>query len=112
MKRKKRNLSALITAGLVMCALNSFSITIATKEYICPVGNEKFTAGISLPQQCPENKFVMFKENFTKEELKKYEKIINSKEYKAIPINPIIETVPKIPNRYNITFMIVTFFLV
>ena len=87
MKRKKRNLSALITAGLVMCALNSFSITIATKEYICPVGNEKFTAGISLPQQCPENKFVMFKENFTKEELKKYEKIINSKEYKTIPKN-------------------------
>ena len=76
MKRKKRNLSALITAGLIMCASNSFSITIATKEYICPVGNEKFTAGISLPQQCPENKFVIFKENFTKEELKKYEKII------------------------------------
>ncbi|EEX74726.1 hypothetical protein [Leptotrichia hofstadii] len=87
MKRKKRNLSALITAGLIMCASNSFSITIATKEYICPVGNEKFTAGISLPQQCPENKFVIFKENFTKEELKKYEKIINSKEYKAIPQN-------------------------
>jgi len=29
----------------------------------------------------------MCKENFTKEELKKYEKIINSKEYKAIPQN-------------------------
>ena len=87
MKRKKRNLSALITAGLIMCASNSFSIKIVTKEYACPIGNEKFTAGISLPQQCPENKFVMFKENFTKEELKKYEKIINSKEYKAIPQN-------------------------
>jgi len=87
MKRKKRNLSALITAGLVMCASNSFSIRIVTKEYTCPIGNEKFRAGISLPQQCPENKFVMFKENFTKEELKKYEKIINSKEYKAIPQN-------------------------
>ena len=87
MKRKKRNLSALITAGLIMCASNSFSIRIVTKEYTCPIGNEKFTAGISLPQQCPENKFVMFKENFTKEELKKYEKIINSKEYKAIPQN-------------------------
>ena len=84
MKRKKRNLSALITAGLLMCASNSFSIRIVTKEYTCPIGNEKFRAGISLPQQCPENKFVMFKENFTKEELKKYEKIINSKEYKAI----------------------------
>ena len=84
MKRKKRNLSALITAGLIVCASNSFSIRIVTKEYTCPIGNEKFRAGISLPQQCPENKFVMFKENFTKEELKKYEKIINSKEYKAI----------------------------
>ena len=87
MKRKKRNLSALITAGLIVCASNSFSIRIVTKEYTCPIGNEKFRAGISLPQQCPENKFVIFKENFTKEELKKYEKIINSKEYKAIPQN-------------------------
>ena len=87
MKRKKRNLSALITAGLIMCASNSFSIRIVTKEYTCLIGNEKFRAGISLPQQCPENKFVIFKENFTKEELKKYEKIISSKEYKAIPQN-------------------------
>ena len=71
----------------MLCILNGFSITIATKEYICPVGNEKFIAGISLPQQCPENKFVMFKENFTKEELQRYEKIISSKEYKTIPKN-------------------------
>ena len=70
-----------------MCALNAFSIRIVTKEYACPIGNEKFTAGISLPQQCPENKFVIFKENFTKEELQKYEKIISSKEYKTIPQN-------------------------
>ena len=71
----------------MLCILNGFLITIATKEYICPVGNEKFIAGISLPQQCPENKFVMFKENFTKEELQRYEKIISSKEYKTIPKN-------------------------
>ena len=71
----------------MLCILNGFSITIATKEYICPLGNEKFTAGINLPQQCPENKFVMFKENFTKEELQRYEKIISSKEYKTIPKN-------------------------
>ena len=70
-----------------MCALNAFSIRIVTKEYACPIGNEKFTAGISLPQQCPTSKFVIFKENFTKEELQKYEKIISSKEYKAIPQN-------------------------
>lgn len=77
----------MITAGLMMCALNAFSIRIVTKEYACPIGNEKFTAGISLPQQCPTSKFVIFKENFTKEELQKYEKIISSKEYKAIPQN-------------------------
>ena len=71
----------------MLCILNGFSITIATKKYICPVGNEKFTAGINLPQQCLENKFVMFKENFTKEELQGYEKIISSKEYKTIPKN-------------------------
>ena len=71
----------------MLCILNGFSVIIATKEYICPVGNEKFIAGISLPQQCPENKFVMFKENFTKEELQRYEKIISSKEYKTIPKN-------------------------
>ncbi len=50
----------------MLCILNGFSVIIATKEYICPVGNEKFIAGISLPQQCPENKFVMFKENLEK----------------------------------------------
>ena len=53
MKKKAGKLSVLITAGLMLCILNGFSITIATKEYICPVGNEKFIAGISLPQQCP-----------------------------------------------------------
>ena len=77
----------MITAGLIIYALNAFSIRIVTKEYACPIGNEKFTAGISLPQQCPENKFVIFKENFTKKELQKYEKIISSKKYKTIPQN-------------------------
>ena len=66
MKKKAGKLSVLITAGLMLCILNGFSVIIATKEYICPVGNEKFIAGISLPQQCPENKFVMFKENLEK----------------------------------------------
>ena len=50
MKRKERKLFVLVTAGLMMCALNAFSIRIVTKEYACPIGNEKFTAGISLPQ--------------------------------------------------------------
>ena len=58
MKKKAVKLSVLITAGLMLYILNGFSITIATKEYICPVGNEKFIAGISLPQQCPTSKFI------------------------------------------------------
>lgn len=58
MKKKAGKLSVLITAGLMLCILNGFSITIATKEYICPVGNEKFTAGINLPQQCRTSKFI------------------------------------------------------
>ena len=39
----------------MMCVLNAFSIRIVTKEYACPIGNEKFTAGISLPQQWKES---------------------------------------------------------
>ena len=37
--------------------------------------------------QCPGNKFIIYKENFTPEELKKYTNIIESSEYKNIPEN-------------------------
>ena len=86
MKKKARILLALVVAGLTLYATNGFSVPAIEKDYICPIGKEKFRS-IDYSPQCPTNKFVMFKNEFTKEELKKYEKIINSKEYKAIPKN-------------------------
>ena len=72
--------------GLTLYATNGFSMPAIKEDYTCPIGKEKFSS-FDYPPQCPTNKFVMFKNEFTKEELKKYEKIINSKEYKAIPQN-------------------------
>ena len=86
MKKKSRKLSVLVMTGLTLYAANGFSMPAIEKDYICPIGKEKFRS-IDYSPQCPTNKFVMFKNEFTKEELKKYEKIINSKEYKAIPQN-------------------------
>ena len=86
MKKKARILLALVVAGLTLYVTNGFSVPAIEKDYICPIGKEKFRS-IDYSPQCPTNKFVMFKNEFTKEELKKYEKIINSKEYKAIPQN-------------------------
>ena len=86
MKKKSRKLSVLVMTGLTLYVTNVFSIPAIEMDYTCPIGNEKFRS-IDYSPQCPTNKFVMFKNEFTKEELKKYEKIINSKEYKAIPQN-------------------------
>lgn len=86
MKKKSRKLSVLVMTGLTLYAANGFSIPAIKKDYTCPIGKEKFSSIDDSPQ-CPTNKFVMFKNEFTKEELEKYEKIINSKEYKAIPKN-------------------------
>ena len=86
MNKKVRNLSALVVAGLTLYVTNGFSVPAIEKDYICPIGKEKFRS-IDYSPQCPTNKFVMFKNEFTKEELEKYKKIINSKEYKAIPKN-------------------------
>ena len=86
MNKKVRNLSALVVAGLTLYVTNGFSVPAIEMDYTCPIGKEKFRS-IDYSPQCPTNKFVMFKNEFTKEELKKYEKIINSKEYKAIPQN-------------------------
>ena len=86
MKKKARILLALVVAGLTLYATNGFSVPAIEMDYTCPIGKEKFSS-IDYSPQCPTNKFVMFKNEFTKEELKKYEKIINSKEYKAIPQN-------------------------
>ena len=86
MKKKSRKLSVLVMTGLTLYATNGFSMPAIKEDYTCPIGKEKFSSIDDSPQ-CPTNKFVMFKNEFTKEELKKYEKIINSKEYKAIPQN-------------------------
>ena len=86
MKKKSRKLSVLVMTGLTLYAANGFSMPAIKEDYTCPIGKEKFSS-IDYSPQCPTNKFVMFKNEFTKEELKKYEKIINSKEYKAIPQN-------------------------
>ena len=84
MEKKSRKLSAMVVAGLMLCVTNVFSVPAIEMDYTCPIGKEKFRS-IDYSPQCPTNKFVMFKNEFTKEELKKYEKIINSKEYKAVP---------------------------
>jgi len=86
MKKKARILLALVVAGLTLYAANGFSMPAIKEDYTCPIGKEKFSS-FDYPPQCPTNKFVMFKNEFTKEELEKYEKIISSKEYKAIPKN-------------------------
>ena len=96
--------------------LYAFSIRIVTKEYACPIGNEKFTAGISLPQQCPENKFVIFKENFTKEELQKYEKIIPLGGwlvgwFTKYVIIPLFNFLHKFISNFGIIILLMTIFI-
>ena len=86
MEKKSRKLSVLFMTGLTLYAANGFSVPAIEMDYTCPIGKEKFRS-IDYSPQCPTNKFVMFKNEFTKEELEKYEKIISSKEYKAIPKN-------------------------
>ena len=86
MEKKSSKLLAMVVAGLTLYATNGFSVPAIEMDYTCPIGKEKFRS-IDYSPQCPTNKFVMFKNEFTKEELKKYEKIINSKEYKVIPQN-------------------------
>ena len=84
MEKKSRKLLAMVAPGLMLCVTNIFSVPAIEMDYTCPIGKEKFRS-IDYSPQCPTNKFVMFKNEFTKEELEKYEKIINSKEYKVVP---------------------------
>ena len=68
--------------GIIIGNLNIFGTPAIRTPYVCPIGGEKFV-DFHIPQ-CPGNKFVMFKEKFTNAELKKYEKIINGKDYREI----------------------------
>lgn len=94
----------MISLSLGQAAL---ALTFATNDYTCPIGGEKFEATVTasgtsfgtytnlkpygpidapwvLPQ-CPSNKFVMFKHEFTPEEIAVFTKIVESDDYKAIP---------------------------
>ena len=84
MKRKLK-LKRIILGGILLGSLSTFGVPLAIMHKVCPIGGEEFKD--SYVPQCPTNKFVMFKNEFTEEELKKYEKIINSEEYREIPRN-------------------------
>ena len=83
--QRKLKLNKMILGGLLLVSLSIFGVPLIRSNNICPIGGEKFKD--SHVPQCPTNKFVMFKNEFTEEELKKYEKIINSEEYREIPRN-------------------------
>ena len=83
--QRKLKLNKMILGGLLLVSLSTFGVPLIRSNNICPIGGEEFKD--SYVPQCPTNKFVMFKNEFTEEELKKYEKIINSEEYREIPRN-------------------------
>ena len=79
----KLKVRTIILGGIIIGNLNIFGTPAIKAPYVCPIGGEKFEDFYQ--PQCPGNKFVIFKEKFTDAELKKYEKIINGKDYRAIP---------------------------
>ena len=78
----KLKVGVIILGGIIIGNLNIFGTPAIRTPYVCPIGGENFV-DFHIPQ-CPGNKFVMFKEKFTNAELKKYEKIINGKDYREI----------------------------
>lgn len=78
----KLKVGVIILGGIIIANLNIFGTPVIRTPYVCPIGGENFV-DFHIPQ-CPGNKFVMFKEKFTNTELKKYEKIINGKDYREI----------------------------
>lgn len=79
----KLKVRTIILGGIIIGNLNIFGTPAIKAPYVCPIGGEKFEDFYQ--PQCPGNKFVIFKEKFTDAELKKYEKIINGKDYRGIP---------------------------
>ena len=79
----KLKVRTIILGGIIIGNLNIFGTPAIRTPYVCPIGGENFEDFYQ--PQCPGNKFVIFKEKFTDAELKKYEKIINGKDYRAIP---------------------------
>lgn len=96
----------LASACILLFCQPVLAMTLTKEQYVCPIGGEAFTqvvpgSGTSFGMrtdfmaigpiaspwtipQCPTNKFVMFKDDFTPKELQTYKKIIESAEYKAI----------------------------
>lgn len=96
----------LASAAILLLCQPVSAMTLVKQEYVCPIGGETFTqtvprsgtsfgmrtdfkaiGAIASPwtiPQCPSNKFVLFKDDFTPEELQTYKKIIESTDYKAI----------------------------
>lgn len=96
----------LLALLFIATSASSWAHTAAEQKFTCPIGGETFTqvmdtsgtsfgmmtdtgpvGPIAVPfsiAQCPGNKFVMFKDTFSKEELAKFERVVNSAEYQKI----------------------------
>ncbi len=96
----------LLTLLLLVASASASAHTAQEIAFTCPIGGEKFTqtmdtsgtrigmmtdtrpvGPIATPfslAQCPSNKFVMFKKEFSPDELAKFERVVNSAEYQQI----------------------------
>ena len=96
----------LLTLLLLVASASASAHTAQEMAFTCPIGGEKFTqtmdtsgtrigmmtdtrpvGPIATPfslAQCPSNKFVMFKKEFSPDELAKFERVVNSAEYQQI----------------------------
>ena len=96
----------LLALLLLAAGASALAHTATEKAFTCPIGGETFsqtidTSGTSFGMmtdtrpvgpiaapfaipQCPKNKFVMFKSQFSKAELAKFERVVNSAEYQQI----------------------------
>ena len=96
----------LLTLLLIVASASASAHTAQEIAFTCPIGGEKFTqtmdtsgtrigmmtdtrpvGPIATPfslAQCPSNKFVMFKKEFSPDELAKFERVVNSAEYQQI----------------------------
>ena len=96
----------LLTLLLLVASASASAHTVQEMAFTCPIGGEKFTqtmdtsgtrigtmtdtrpvGPIATPfslAQCPSNKFVMFKKEFSPDELAKFERVVNSAEYQQI----------------------------
>lgn len=96
----------LLTLLLLVASASASAHTAQEIAFTCPIGGEKFTQTMDISgtrigmmtdtrpvgpiatpfslAQCPSNKFVMFKKEFSPDELAKFERVVNSAEYQQI----------------------------